>query len=278
MSSVTRDFAVGENPRRTRCRSRRGGRARGADTHVADALRPDGLVELDVHAHIRGLHGLLGELLHLLERERGGRGTGGGERKRDRMANASMGPVGNPTTEARGRADERVGATSTLCKHRWHHGASSAANARPARAPGATTRVVVALEISRRWDGTHRSHRTGSPLLEGDPVDRLGEVDGVFARDDILRLTHGCKRLVYLPLRAFKRDAGRRRAGVKPFPAGEREKSSSRSDTSQICQICDARMYPRVKNCPFRGAWLAQIPSRAKIPRRNAHNRNKIFS
>lgn len=89
MSSVTRDFAVGENPRRTRCRSRRGGRARGADTHVADALRPDGLVELDVHAHIRGLHGLLGELLHLLERERGGRGAGGGERKRDRMANAS---------------------------------------------------------------------------------------------------------------------------------------------------------------------------------------------
>ena len=100
------------------------------------------------------------------------------------------------------------------------------------RAPGATTRVVLALEISRRGEGTHRSHRTGSPLLEGDPVDRLGEVDGVFARDDILRLTHGCKRLVYRPLRAFKRDAGLRRAGVKPFPAAEREKSSSQSDTS----------------------------------------------
>lgn len=56
-------------------------------------------------------------------------GSGTGWRTR------AMGPVGDPTTEARGRADERVGATSTLGKHRWHHGASSSANARPARAP-----------------------------------------------------------------------------------------------------------------------------------------------
>ena len=42
-----------------------------ARTHVADALRPDVLVELDVHAHVRGLHDLVGELLHLWERGRG---------------------------------------------------------------------------------------------------------------------------------------------------------------------------------------------------------------
>lgn len=40
------------------------GDARG--TYVADALGPDVLVELDVNAHVGGLHYLAGELLHLL--------------------------------------------------------------------------------------------------------------------------------------------------------------------------------------------------------------------
>jgi len=58
--------------------TRRGGvpgrDARGGETHVTDALGPDSLVELHVNAHVRGLHGLLGELLHLCVRERGGWG------------------------------------------------------------------------------------------------------------------------------------------------------------------------------------------------------------
>ena len=37
---------------------------------------------------------------------------------------------------------------------------------------------------------TYRGDGTGRPLLEVHTVDRLGEVDGVLARDDILRLTH----------------------------------------------------------------------------------------
>ena len=40
------------------------------------------------------------------------------------------------------------------------------------------------------WDGTHRLHRTRSPLLEGQSVDRLGEVDGVLAGHDVLSLAH----------------------------------------------------------------------------------------
>lgn len=210
-----------------------GGRARGVGTHVADALRPDGLVKLDVHAHIRGLHGLLGELLHLLERERGGRGAGGGERKRDPQGNAS---AWDRSETRRRRPKEGPMSASTPSRHSKGIRGITARRRRRTRDPhvraGGDDARRPSPRNSRRGEGTHRSHRTGSPLLEGDPVDRLGEVDGVFARDDILRLTHGCKRLVYRPLRAFKRDAGRRRAGVKPFPAAEREKSSSQSDTS----------------------------------------------
>ena len=60
-----------ENPRSFGRRRGYRKRAVAARTHVADALRPDVLVELDVHAHVRGLHDLVGELLHLWERGRG---------------------------------------------------------------------------------------------------------------------------------------------------------------------------------------------------------------
>jgi hypothetical protein len=52
------------------------GDARWLNTYVADALGPDSLVELHVNAHVRGLHLLLRELLHLRWWEPGRWGVG----------------------------------------------------------------------------------------------------------------------------------------------------------------------------------------------------------
>lgn len=115
--------------------------------YVADALRPHVLVELDVNAHVRGLHHLRGELLDLQRGERG-------ERREERWKEAS--------------AKNKQGSISKTQKHKFQQ--IIAGNAVPL---------------------THRRHRAGRPLLEGDPVDRLGEVDGVLASHDILSLPHG---------------------------------------------------------------------------------------
>ena len=197
--------------------TRRGGvpgrDARGGETHVTDALGPDSLVELHVNAHVRGLHGLLGELLHLCVRERGGWGQrcflarDDGWKTSRRRVRRKTGPrrrsEGCMRRDNAGARSARVASRS--CTSRRRRGAV----ARPRTPANARAVALENRACSVAGEGTHRSHRTGSPLLEGDPMNRLGEVDGVFTRNDVLRLRHGC-RVVLEQLCASQRGRTRR--------------------------------------------------------------------
>lgn len=173
----------------------------GASTHVADALGPDSLVELHVNAHVGGLHDLLRELLHLLGSEGGARRVSRGAREgeifglkgvagpghhdgRKRLIRRRCGDSIDTNGVAR-TPSERVrssAASSTPIGGR-HARRRRASRATPTPSPNRGSNAVF-------WDGTHRLHRTRSPLLEGQSVDRLGEVDGVLAGHDVLSLAH----------------------------------------------------------------------------------------
>ena len=153
MSSVTRDFAVGENPRRTRCRSRR---------EVARAGRIRTLrMPLDQMALLSLTSTRTSEVFMVFwanfftcwsesaEGEEREVVSGSGTGWRTRAHGTGRKPDdGGPRTGRRARRRH-----ATLGKHRGHHVASSRRTRDPRARPGATTRVVLALEI--RGEGWH---------------------------------------------------------------------------------------------------------------------------
>jgi hypothetical protein len=128
------------------------------------------------------------------------------------------------------------------------------ARERPRRSPR-KSRVLGCRE------GTHRSHRTGSPLLEGDPMNRLGEVDGVFTRNDVLRLRHGC-RVVLEQLCASQR--GRTRRGGPRF--------SSMKSRNKTREREFARSEVRASRSAGLGFWLFSIDSDGGILRNSQYS------
>jgi hypothetical protein len=164
----------------------------GLGTHVLDALGPHVLVQLHVDAHVRSLHRLLRELLDLQRAETG-----------REVSAVCEGAYSIEWHAASGNAARRMDDALTTPVPYWRASASLDAcgsRRRMRNVPPPSPRPVAAYHgVAARapspsknlvFRSTHRVNRAGRPLLEGDSVERLADVDGVFAGHDILGLPH----------------------------------------------------------------------------------------